>query len=489
MRQEKEWFPANGSRMLALPPELVDALLVGIGLGGLYFVYVMLAVSRRSVGTRLFQQKRYTQATESYRGLLRWPLPIAIEAQTRGLLADALDCLGQSEGAEMERARALAVSERGTKDAQAQFARGDLLQRQHQYDDACAAYTLALKLTPRLASDQRTKLMANLAFVHHEAGRPAETVKWSEAALASSRNPVVQMLMHRMAGVCDAEMGELEKAEEHYNRSLKLAEAAGNPEEIAHTLALLADAQHRRGQFSDSLSAARRAVEVSDSPFRLGRMVVIENLCEMGEFDEARAAAAQAQQGPRHDLPDIERQMQARCALILAWVEASAEQPEAAMTALEEARELLRSAAEPSVWPPPPISDKDKLSINCDLALVCTHAHLGQRASAQRLRVGVEARLPRFANDRVILRESYSQFARAAYFSDELAESKELWQQYLDCKPSPVGLPYAYYWLGETFLRLGDPEQARKCFEQAVAPGIDSLDARRARARLNGMGA
>ncbi len=488
MRQEKKWFPAYSLCMFGHFPFLLPYLLLPALIFVGYFLFVLWAVGRQNIGTRLFQNKQYAEAAEAYRRLLRWRLPAGIEADTRRRLSDALDSMGHTEEAAAERERAEVVSARSPKDAHAQVARGDLLKRKQQNDEACEAYMRALQQTPSVVLSDRATIMAKLSTAHYEAGRPVETVRWAESALKSRPNPTIRMVMHSMAGVGYADMGELDKAEEHYRRSLELAEADGKPEEIAQRLATLGDVQRKRGHFLEAISTGRRAVETSDSPFRAGRTVQAESLREMGRFDEARTVVAQMKQGPRHDRPDVERRMQAVCALSLAWVESAADRPDAALTALEEAREHLKVVAKSTVWPPPPSSNEDKLVVFCDATAMRVHAEIGQREAAQKLWGSVETYLPRYANDRATLMGIYANFARAAYYLDDLAGSRAFWQQHLDCKPTPVGIPYVHYWLGEIALRLGESDTAREAFRQAVEPGIDSIYARRAQARLDELG-
>lgn len=473
--------------MLNLSPvEIYSLVVVPIFL--LYLLHITLATIKQNTGTRLFQQKKYVEAAAVYRTLLKRPLPSGMEADTRRRLADALDVLGETESAGQERERAGAIAKKGSGDPMALATQGDLLERKQQHDDACHVYTRALTLMPVIVPAERATLMAKLSSAHYNAGRPADALKWAEAALNSRPNSAVRLVMYRMAGVGYSDAGEIERAEDSYRRSLELAEANANPEEIAQSLAMLADVQRKRGRFAESITTARRAVETGDSPFRGGRIVEAESLRETGRFDEARSVVARMKQGPRHDQPRIERRMQAMCALTLAWIETTADCPEAALVALEETREHLKEATATSVWPPPPASGEDKLGIYCDATQMRVHAQLGQPDTARRLRAGVESRISRYMNDRSVMMSVYGQFARAAYFSGDLAESCAFWQRYLDCKPNPVGLPGAYYWLGETHLRLGETDTARDFFRQAVAPGIDSLDARRAQARLNELG-
>ncbi len=100
----------------------------------------------------------------------------------------------------------------------------------------------------------------------------------------------------------------------------------------------------------------------------------------------------------------------------------------------------------------------------------------------------VVSRSSLFLEDRGTQNGVYSTLGRAAFVLGDLAECKKLFEIFLDWKPSPVGLLSAHYWLGETHLRLGETETAREAFRQATAPGIDSLDARRAAARLAELG-
>ncbi len=470
--------------MLNLSPVGIYSLVV-VPIFFLYLLYITLATLKQNAGTRLFQQKKYAEAAAVYQALLKRPLPSGMEADTRRRLADTLDVLGEAEAAGQERERAGILAQKGSGDPMALATQGDLLERKQQHDDACHVYTRALALMPAIVPAERATLMAKLSSAHYNAGRPADALKWAEAALNSRPNPAVRLVMFRMAGVGYSDAGEIEKVEDSYRRSLELAETSGNREEIAQSLAMLADVQRKRGRFAESIAAARRAVDTCDSPFRGGRLVEVESLRETGRFDEARAVVARMKQGPRHDQPRIERRMQAMCALTLAWIETTADRPDAALAALEETREHLKEASQSSVWPPPPASGEDKLGIYCDATQMRVYAQLGQQDAARRLRASVESRISRYMSDRSVMMSVYGQFARAAYFSGDLAESRAFWQRYLDCRPNPVGLPGVYYWLGEIHLRLGETDAAREAFRQAALPGIDSLDARRAQARLN----
>ena len=447
------------------------------------------ALQEMNAGAKLFREKRYAEAEAHFQQLLTKRLPPGVEADTRRRLALTLDVLGRTEEAVQQRNQASAIAMTATRDHIAFTAQGDLLNGQRRHDEACEMYQRALHALPLVKSSRRrAQIMEKLTTAHHQAGHSSETLKWAKASIASNPSVGTRRRMEIMAGTASSIQGDLEEAETHYFRALELAEANETLEEVARALAMLADIQRKRGHLLEALAAAQRAIETYNSPSRLGGIVEVESLREMGRFDEARSAVARMKQGPCHDRPDVERRMQATCALTLAWIETAADRPEAALMALEEMQEHLKVASSSSVWPPPPAGDEDKLGIYCDVTQMRVYAQLGQQDAARRLWGNVESRLSHYADDRSVLMNIYGQFARAAYFSRNLAESRAFWQRYLDCKPNPVGLPSAYYWLGEIYLRLAETDTARDFFRQAVAPGIDSLDARRAQARLDELG-
>jgi|GEM_PF-1741720 len=442
-----------------------------------------------NAGVQLVQEKRYAEAELHFRQLLTKRLPPGVEADTRRRLALALDVLERSEEAAEQRHQASAIAMTAPKDYLALMAQGDLLNSQHRHEEACEMYRRALRfLLGTRSRRQRAQVMEKLATAHHQAGHSPDALKWAEASLASDPSASVQRRMRVMAGMACSNQGDLESAEAHFFRVLEASETDAVPEEAIRALAMLADIQRKRGHLAEALAAAKRAAEKYDGPSRAGALVEVECLRDMGRFDEARAVAVRIAQGPQHALPSVARQMKAVCTLTLACVEAAADRPEAALAALRDTREHLKAVNQSSVWPPPPASRESKNGLHCDALQMRVHAQLGQQEAAWRLWESVENRLSRYADDRTVLMNVYGQFARAAFYLGALAESRASWQHYLDCKPHPLGLLSAHYWLGETHLCLGETDAARDCFRQAAAPGIDSLDARRAAARLNELG-
>ena len=251
---------------------------------------------------------------------------------------------------------------------------------------------------------------------------------------------------------------------------------------------LLANAQKQRGCYEEAIAAARRSRDIARSPTRSDLAVEAECLRDMGRFDEARIVMRQHFDGPRFDEPRLERKMQALGSLGMAWIETRAEQPEAAWKHLEAAREGLKLLASPTKWPPPPEVREEKLMLWCDATAVNILTQQGRDQEARQLRDSLESSLPQFASDNATLRGTYGHLARASLRIGDLAEARAYCLRYEKCQPSPSIMPTIHYLLGEIALKSGDTDTAREAFTQAVAPGIDSLDARHAQTRLEEMG-
>ena len=465
------------------------ALVFGVVFVVAFLYYWLWLLQPQSAGVRHFQEKRYPEAAETFQKVLRRRPPPGIEADTRRRLADTLEILGRPEEAAAEREHAAAVIARNPLDAMAQQAHGDLLKRNHRYDEACAAYSEALTKTSSLDGSGRAIIMAKLAIAHYEAARPSETVRWAQSALASQPNFVTRLSMERMNGVGYADQGDLEKAEHHYRQALGLSRLRGSPKDVAQDLGILAGIHHKRGQFEEAIASCHEARQTFADPSRTSFAIEAECLRDMGRFDEARAVKAERQRASGFDQPWTERRMQALSALGSAWIETRADQPEAALDYLEQAYSgFTANTNTGSVWPSPPQGNDNKLILWCDATKSLALAQRGDVQASRQMYESVLSRLPRFSQDRATKLGVYNHLGRAAFVLGKMAECQEMFHHYLACRPNPVGQPSAYYWLGECHLRLGEPDAARGAFRQAVAPGINSLEARRAQARLDELG-
>ena len=464
-----------------------SAIVLAVVFAASFLYYWLCFLKPQNEGAQHFQAKRYTEAAKSFRTVLKRRPPASIEADTRRRLADTLDVLGQTEEASIEREKASAAAMKAVTDPMALTAQGDLLERQGRHDEACFCYEEALKVMPTMLGGGRALIMAKLALAHHPAGRSAETLRWAQLSLTNGPDKTVRPLMHRMAGVALSDLGDLDQAEVQHRLSLELMEKAGKPKEIAEGLVLLASLQKQRGHYEEAITTARRSREIARSPSRTDLAVEAECLRDMGRFDEARAVMRKHFDGPRFDQPHLERRMQALGSLGMAWIEARAEQPEAAWPHLEAARSGLNIPAYSSNPSLPPANLEEKLALWCDATTLNILAQQNRCQEARQLRERIELRLTNFAADTATLRGTYGHLARASLRLGDLAECRDYCHRYESSHPSPSILPTIHYLLGEFHLRLDEKGAAREEFTKAVTPGIDSLDARRAQVRLDEM--
>lgn len=347
----------------------------------------------------------------------------------------------------------------------------------------------ALSLMPQIVSSGHSLVMAKLATAHYNMGRPAETLKWAEASLRNKPVKDIKRVMETMAGVALADLGELERAELHHHRALKLAEADGKPEEVSRSLTMLADLQHKRGYFDESIASCQQIRQMAADPTRVAYTTEAECLRDTGRFQEARSLMDQARRAPGYDQPHTERKMQALFALGTAWIETRVDCPDAALFCLDQARAgFVAEAPTADVWPPAPRQNDDKIMLWCDATETLALAQRGDTQKSRQTRETVLSHLPQFAQDRATGLGTYLNLARAALLCGDLAECQTFLAQYRDCKPNPLGFVSLHYWQGETYLCLAETDAARKAFRQSIALGIDSLEARRAQARLDELG-
>ncbi len=457
-------------------------------IGAVWTHLAQASLREMNIGAKLMREKRYPDAEAHFQQLLTKRLPPGVEADTRRRLADTLDVLGKSNEAAAERECAKTIIARNPRDAKAQEARGDLLKRKHQYDEACEAYMLAIG---KISMDRprQAAIMAKLVFAHHEAGRTSEALQWAKKSLANLPSPETHHIMERMAGYGYTDQGDLEEAERHFQEALRLSDWADNREEIANNLSILAGVQHKRGQFQEAIASCHQARKTFAGPVQLSYTIEKECLRDMGCFDEARAVMKQCRLVLDYDQPHLKRRMLALSAFGSAVIEVRADQPDAALAFLEQARSGFEAETVSSdTWPPSPQKGDDKMLLWCDATKSLALAQRGDAQESRRLHESVLLRLPALSGDRNSMSGVYNMLGSAAFALSDLAESKALFQQCLNYQFYPVGLASANHWLGETHLCLGETDAARDFFRQAVAPGIDSLDARRAQARLSELG-
>lgn len=458
--------------------------------GAIWTHLAQASLREMNAGARLYREKRYADAEAHFRQLLERRLPPGVEADTRRRLADTLDILGKPQEATSERAQIEAIVAANPKEARAQQAWGDLLKNKHQYDAACEAYIYALAGTPHSNRPERATIMAKLAHANYDAGRPEETVRWAACSLASFPSPNIRRSMERMSGIGSSDLGDLEKAEQHYRNSLHLSNLSDSAEQVAQDLGILAGVHFKRGQFQEAIAACHQARQMFEGSLSTTACTIeAECLREMGRFEEARAVMAQFRSMPKFDQPKLVHRMEALGALGCAWIEVRADQPEAALAFLEQARAGFAAApGTGEAWPPAPQKGDDKLLLWCDATKSLALAQRGDTDASRMLRESVLSRLNFFDEDRNTCLLTYSSLGRAAFVLGDLTDCQNLLQQYFDCWPYAPGLLSANYWLGETYLRLGETEAACEAFREAIAPGIDSLDAQRASARLDEIG-
>src|SRR5262249_52159076 len=157
-----------------------------------------------------------------------------------------------------------------------------------------------------------------------------------------------------------------------------------------------------------------------------------------------------------HAQPAAERRSQALLALGQAWLEAEAEQPEAARRLLEEAEAELADA---------------KLRLWWEASAAWILALSGEEEAARRQLPALETGIAQFSGDPATLQLCWNMLGRTRLLLGDLEGSRAAWERYLTLDPEPAFRPAGHFFLGECHLQVGNREGARAAYEAAIAPG------------------
>jgi SagB-type dehydrogenase family enzyme len=201
---------------------------------------------------------------------------------------------------------------------------GEALRAMGQYGDARKAYEAALKIAEEL-QDRRAQgvdlgRLGALAFAE---GKPEEALTRQRAALLLSQQlhePAMEAAAWHQLGRVFQDRREWDEAERHYRKAIDVGRLIGNPTQLAHHLAVLADVlRNRPGRLAEArqraveaLAIAQRRDPAAAEVWKLyGILADIADQDAASTTDTERGTALQAQ---ARDYREVER----RAPLILA---------------------------------------------------------------------------------------------------------------------------------------------------------------------------
>jgi tetratricopeptide (TPR) repeat protein len=395
----------------------------------------------------------------------------ALEADIRRRLADCLEALGQADEADEERRRAETCVDRAPDDTLRFITQGTLLEREHRYAEACDAYHQALCLTPVSNGPVRVECMVHLVLACHNAGRPVESLRWAEEAIALGAEGKFLRIAHRMAAVACGNLGRLEEAEDHDVRAYEVAAAEGDKGEMGQILGSLASIQKKRGKLAEAYEACQKAAAVDPKAVRMAIAVQSQILREWGRYEEALELLGRRAGTPNLVIPAFERRIRAVWALDTSRIEAECGRADDAWAHIQEAIAELGSDA--------------KLGLKCEAATSWVLAVRGLADDSRRVADQAEARLADFEDDPGTCRGVLYDLGMAAWTRGDHEVGEDCWSRYLERDPDPVYRPSALYFRAECRRERGDRSGAIADLREAVAMDIDTHRARLARRRLS----
>lgn len=414
--------------------------------------------------------RRFEDAAANFRAIVEIPnhkLAPGFESDVRQHLADTLESLGLDCEAAAERKLATAALSGDAKTPLEFLSRGKLLERQHRYDEAAAAYERALVLAPPLTGEARAATMMKLALATFNAGRPADTVRWAEEVIASAPRSPMAPIARRLAALGCGNLGRLEDAERHARIAV---ETAMSDENRAQALALLGEYVLRSGNLDEAERLAREAEAILPGEKRLPWVVIGQVQKMRGQFHEAICTLEKARGIVEGHIPAMNRRACAAVNKKLALLHAELGQADQAVAALAE--------AEPEV-----VGDV-KLSAVFEAHAALMHALLGEVEPARvRMESAERGRLA-VTQDGSTQREILALTARAALLIDEPELAEASLQAFLEHGLDPLYQPFYWYHLAAARRQLGDERAGQEYDLKAASFDFGSRWERLARERL-----
>jgi len=413
--------------------------------------------------------KRYADTVDACRRFLSANVPAKFECEARKRLADALDGLGKTAEAEVERETALAALRGHGTDYETLGTQGQLLERQNRFTEAYEAYEQGLERTPRGLQLIRIDYMTKLMFASTHTGQREKALQWAEMAIANGAVGARLAVCHRQAGIGCKSVGRIEDAETHYRKALTLAEAMNRPSLVGKALALLASLESHRGRTKLAFEYADKAIALCPEEARTAYLIKVECLRVQGRFAEAKSVQELALGASVLSIAHLERRSQGIMRIGMAWLAADMLDVAEACARMDEARDLLRQDEMLRVW--------------CDATSAWVLAVAGDIDGARTQMAMVKSMAMRFPDDRNTQLTCCSCPGRGAFLIGEYATSQSLWRRYLELTSSKAWAPLAHHYLGECALAMGDRDEAIREFALGASYSSDVEYARRCRVR------
>lgn len=407
---------------------------------------------------------RYEDAEAQCRVLVNAKLPAPLEAKAKRRLSDALEGQGRTEEARAVLANLQeAIRNDSAPDALAERAR--LLTKQNQYAEALALFDQCLAAIPA-NNPTRPSIEVERGLAAWNAGRYEEALQSCEGALRQGGlSPSLTRVAHNIAAISLANLSRLNEAITHKEKVLALDQESGNADKHAESLAQLANLRLQLGQLNEAMRLVQEAIPLSLSGRRQACLVEAEILSAWGRYDEALASCQRAAKAPGVGIPQLEARSKATLCLGQARLHNAKGEGKTALELLEQTTAFAGDA---------------KLTAWVEAERVLALAHTGPTDTYEAARDTLA--LPE--NDPTTQRTVHSRLAEAAVVQNDFARALHHWEAYRALFPPPCDLPKVWYGIGEAQHALGHPDAAKAAWENAVAPGIETVWASAAKKRL-----
>jgi tetratricopeptide (TPR) repeat protein len=413
--------------------------------------------------------KRYEEAVAQYEIVLKLPLPKSLRAESRRLLADALEAIGQTERAEEERGKAAATARLSPESPLSLTARAKLLERDQKFTEAIALFEKAASLVPADKPAERAQILLRGSTAAIQAARPDLALRFAEEALALGLKEPMQLVAFNLASTASQNLGDVAKARAYCERMVDVTERTGDPKETAKHKAKLSGILRDVGDMTGAMNAAQEAIKL-DPNQRLAHLQGYYTAMAIGQYDGALSHAIAMSRCPSAVLPGAKQREDAIDSLLLAGYWAEMLVPDKALECHRTAYGVFQS--------------DQKLSIYCRSLLAVIYAQLGRSIEVDALISQVDGALPTISRSRTSLLDNYGYLVQASLLAGRPDQALRYHEALMALNPYPSILVKSLVRAGDASCQLGDIASAREFYASASSMNPDLAYARIAVERL-----
>lgn len=417
------------------------------------------------LANKYFVDKQYGRSIELYRKLLDAGLAPALDAHVRFKLADSEEAVGNHEAAAAHRQGAIEAINQAPNDPTSLSALASKLDDDKRHDEASSVYK-RIADNPAFLKPIRAEAMVRLALNGTRSGRPDVTIEYALKAIENGVKGNHLVACHSQLAFAYKTRNDEQNARRHGQTALDIARALKAP--VGDIMGNLASIEFNSGKFDLALQICDQALrEQPDARVAMTYRIFIFQV--LGRHQEALSLARSLAE-PDTYKPSLRRTQEATAYATIA---------NQCITMGDGAQALPAIAIAG-----PFFEGQDNMRLCCLSMFAAAEALVGSVAHARQLREQTESQIAALPLSEGTLKDVYYFLTIAALNCADYEDAIRYSDRYFENRPAVVWAAKAWVNRAKAYTGLGDPLNAKMCYQKAAEMPFDSEDTLRAREEL-----